>query len=47
MKVLHYGKESVSVAFEEVDADDWGEKVYKSDIVRKADTLSTKPGYTM
>ena len=47
MKVLHYGKESVSVAFEEVDADDWGEKVYESDIVRKADTLSTKPGYTM
>ena len=47
MKVLHYGDESVSVAFEEVDANDWGEKVYEPDIVRKADTLFKKPGYTM
>ena len=46
-KVLHYGDESVSVAFEEVDANDWGEKVYEPDIVRKADTLYKKPGYTM
>ncbi len=36
MKVLHYGDESVSVAFEEVDANDWGQKVYEPDIVRKA-----------
>ena len=27
MKVLRYGKESVSVAFEEVDADAWPEQV--------------------
>jgi len=47
MKVLRYGDESVSVAFEEVDANDWGEKVYEPDIVRKADTLYKKPGYTM
>ena len=47
MKVLRYGEESVSVAFEEVEADDWGEKVYEPDIVRKADTLYKKPGYTM
>ena len=47
MKVLHYGEESVSVAFEEVNANDWGEKVYEPDIVRKADTLFKKPGYTM
>jgi 4-oxalocrotonate tautomerase len=47
MKVLRYGEESVSVAFEEVDADDWGEKVYEPDIVRKAATLYKKPGYTM
>jgi 4-oxalocrotonate tautomerase len=44
MKVLHYGDESVSVAFEEVDAN---KKVYEPDIVRKADTLYKKPGYTM
>jgi len=47
MKVLHYGDESVSVAFEEVDANDWGQTVYEPDIVRKADTLYKKPGYTM
>jgi 4-oxalocrotonate tautomerase len=47
MKVLHYGEESVSVAFEEVDANDWAARVYQPDIVRKADTLYKKPGYTM
>lgn len=47
MKVLRYGEESVSVAFEEVDANEWGEKVYEPDIVGKAETLYKKPGYTM
>jgi 4-oxalocrotonate tautomerase len=47
MKVLQYGEESVSVAFEEVDANDWADRVYQPDIVRKADTLYKKPGYTM
>ena len=46
-KVLHYGEESVSVAFEEVDADDWATKVYQPDIVQKAATLYKKPGYSM
>jgi 4-oxalocrotonate tautomerase len=27
MKVLPYGEESISVAFEEVDANDWADKV--------------------
>jgi 4-oxalocrotonate tautomerase len=45
MKVLHYGEESVSVGFEEVEPSDWGKKVYPPDIVRKADTLYKKPGY--
>ena len=44
MKVLHCGEESISVAFEEVDANDWADKVYQPDIVRKADTLYKKPG---
>jgi hypothetical protein len=35
MNVLGYGGESVSVAFEEVDANDWGQKVHERDIVRK------------
>ena len=47
MKALGYGDESVSVAFEEVDANVWREKVYEPDIVRKANTLYKKPGYAM
>ena len=47
MKVLHYGEESVSVAFEEVGANEWSDKVCQPDIVRKAATLYKKPGYTM
>ena len=47
MTVLNYGEESVSVAFEEVDSQDWAEKVYQPDIVRNSDRLYKKPGYTM
>ena len=47
MKVLHYGEESVSVGFEEVDADDWAEQVYQPDIVGKVETIYKKPGYSM
>jgi len=47
MKLLQCGEESVSVAFEEIDAKDWAEKVYQPDIACKADTLYKKPGYTM
>ncbi len=45
--VLHYGDESVPVAMEEVDAQEWAEKVYRPDIANKAATLYKKPGYTM
>lgn len=45
MSVLHYGDESVSVAFEEVGAQDWLEKVYKPDIESKRETLYKEPGY--
>ena len=45
--VLHYGDESVSVAIEEIDADEWAEKVYRPDIEQKSDTLYKKPGYRM
>lgn len=47
MDVLHYGEESVSVAFEEVNAEDWAEKVYRPDIVNNAKKLYKKPGYRM
>jgi len=45
MSVLSYGEEAVSVAFEEVDRQDWTEKVYEPDIQNKWDTLYKKPGY--
>jgi 4-oxalocrotonate tautomerase len=47
MEVLDYGEESVSVAIEEVEPQDWAEKVYKPDIVNKPEKLYKKPGYTM
>lgn len=45
MEILHYGDESVSVAMEEVQPQDWVEKVYKPDIQKKWNTLYKKPGY--
>ena len=47
METLHYGPESVSVAFEEIAATDWASKVYHADIVGNEDKLYKKPGYTM
>jgi 4-oxalocrotonate tautomerase len=47
MSTLHYGEESVSVAFEEIEAKDWAAKVYRPDIVGNAKSLYKKPGYTM
>jgi 4-oxalocrotonate tautomerase len=45
MAVLDYGEESVSVAIEEVNAEDWAEKVYKPDILNHPERLYKKPGY--
>lgn len=45
MEELHYGEESVSVAFEEVAASQWREKVYQPDILDKQNQLYKKPGY--
>ena len=47
MNTLHYGEESVSVAFEEIPAQEWAEKVYKPDILNHPKKLYKKPGYTM
>ena len=47
MSVLNYGEESVSVAMEEVPAQDWAEKVYELDIVNNSEKLYKKPGYMM
>jgi len=46
-RVLNYGEESVSVAFEEIKSRNWREKVYEPDIVKNAENLYKKPGYTM
>ncbi|HTF63011.1 MAG TPA: tautomerase family protein [Edaphobacter sp.] len=47
MEVLNYGAESVSVALQEVEPQDWEEKVYRPDILAQAGNLYKKPGYTM
>jgi len=47
MEVLHYGEDPVSVAFEEISAADWPEKVYRPDIVNTPGKLYKKPGYRM
>lgn len=36
---------SVSVSMEEVDPDEWPEKVYRPDILNAAGRLYRKPGY--
>lgn len=47
MSTLQYGAESVSVAFEEIEARDWASKVYQPDIIDNAARLYKKPGYSM
>ena len=47
MNVLNYGEESVSVAIEEVEPQDWKELVYKPDIVNKPEQLYKRPGYDL
>ena len=42
---LNLGRESVSVALEDIAPSDWTEKVYKPDIVGKSETIYKKPGY--
>jgi 4-oxalocrotonate tautomerase len=47
MSTLHYGAESISVAFEEVEARHWATKVYQTHIVGHEDELYKKPDYMM
>lgn len=44
---LGYGDESVSVALEEIPAEDWKAEVYEPDILGKAGLLTKRPGYKM
>jgi 4-oxalocrotonate tautomerase len=43
--LMNCGGESVSVAIEEVEPQDWTEKVYKPDILGNWDKLYKKSGY--
>ena len=45
--ILDLGEESVSVAMEEVEPQEWAEKVYKPDIVSRPQQLYKKPGYDL
>lgn len=45
MSILNYGDDSVSVAFEEVESQEWAEKAYRPGIKGKWDQLYKKPGY--
>jgi 4-oxalocrotonate tautomerase len=47
VEIIKCDESSVSVAIEEIKSSDWAEKVYKPDIIEKADTLYKKPGYRM
>ncbi|MFN7998771.1 MAG: tautomerase family protein [Bryobacteraceae bacterium] len=47
MEILHYGEESVSVALEEVEAQDWADKVYKPDIQKESVELYKRPVYDL
>jgi 4-oxalocrotonate tautomerase len=45
VEIAKCAEKSVSVAIEEVNPEDWTEKVYKPDILNNAPTLYKKPGY--
>ncbi len=42
---LGCAEKSVSVAIEDVEPQDWAERVYKPDILEKPQTIYKKPGY--
>src|SRR5436190_20982291 len=44
MSVLNYGEESVSVAMEEIEPQEWAESVYRADILGHPEKLYKKPG---
>ena len=45
MDIANCEEKSVSVAFEEVAPEDWGEKVVEPDILAHPERLLKKPGY--
>lgn len=47
MSVIGYGEESFSVAVEDIEPNEWKEKVYQPDIIRQKEKLYKEPGYKM
>jgi 4-oxalocrotonate tautomerase len=47
MEFLGSKEDSLSVAFEEIDSNDWAKQVYEPEIKKNMDKLYKKPGYTM
>jgi 4-oxalocrotonate tautomerase len=44
-EIADCGRKAISVAIEEVDPNDWAEKVYRPNIIDKNDRIVIKPGY--
>lgn len=42
---LNSAEDSVSVGIEDVEPQDWADKVYKPDILGKPETIYKRPGY--
>lgn len=47
MDIIGAGRNSISVAIEEISPQEWKAKVYEPEIIKKADKLYIKPGYSM
>ncbi len=47
MDIIGAGRSSISVAIEEVPPQEWKERVYEPEIIKKSDKLYVKPGYSM
>lgn len=45
MEIAKCEEKSVSVAIEEIEKEDWPQKVYKPEIIDKEKLLYKKPGY--
>jgi 4-oxalocrotonate tautomerase len=45
MTTANCAEQSVSVSIEDIEPDDWVEKVFKPDIIQKCDILYKNPGY--
>ena len=47
MSVIGYSEESFSVAVEDIEPNEWKEKVYQPDIIKQKEKLYKEPGYNM